>query len=79
MVDDKTLPNLLRPVKTTSPVSIPAMSYSFIVLPDAQLPVCMWTVNKLSDTCQCWTLKVLEVILTGQCPIINVDLSMSIL
>ncbi|XP_060590905.1 heparanase-like [Ruditapes philippinarum] len=41
MVDDKTLPNLLRPVKTTSQVSIPAMSYSFIVLPDAQLPVCM--------------------------------------
>ncbi|XP_053407885.1 heparanase-like isoform X2 [Mercenaria mercenaria] len=41
LVDDKTLPDLLRPVTTTSTVSIPAMSYSFIVIPDAQLPVCM--------------------------------------
>ncbi|XP_060570501.1 heparanase-like [Ruditapes philippinarum] len=41
MEDDKTIPNLLRPVKTTRTVLIPALSYSFIVVPDARLHCCM--------------------------------------
>ncbi|KAH3788144.1 heparanase-like isoform X2 [Dreissena polymorpha] len=35
------LPDLLTPVKTTRAVSVPALTYAFIVLPDAGLQMCV--------------------------------------
>lgn len=41
MKDDRTLPDLLIPVKTTDSVFIKPKTYTFIVVPNAQLSVCM--------------------------------------
>lgn len=40
MTDDRTLPNLLKPFKIASEVYVRGLSYSFIVIPDANVAVC---------------------------------------
>ncbi|KAL4231218.1 hypothetical protein ACF0H5_008800 [Mactra antiquata] len=40
MVDDKTLPNLLQPIKTSGFVPISGLTFSFIVIPDAGVSIC---------------------------------------